>query len=324
MELCGGQAGTASISSSGVSAPITPNTTSNNQAVDTTTATTETSTTISTGASAPIKPTGAESTNSDTSSGVTVAVPPVIPLATDAVGNTVAAAGNAAASASTAIKETAANAANTVAHAANSLSAASTAPTASANMAAPYRVSVGAFGNPANAKKRVAAFKAKGFPAFGAKQGALNLVLVGPYETEAEAIRVANEIKSSGLEPGATVIKFNPNASISHPSNSSNRQTSTVTKPAATTTTTTANATTARATGTAPTTSAAGSYLQVGAYNNSESAQPLRRQLSELGFETYELQDGNLIKILVGPYDATNLAIAQSVLKTNGFDSFVR
>ncbi len=327
----GSQTSTASISSSGVTAPITTNTTSNNQAVNTT-ASTETSTALSANTSSPIIPVGPDSTDSDTGSSVTVEVPPVIPIAADAVGNAANAvgnaAGNAAASVSAAAAETVANVTNTVTHTADSLTTTTTAATASANMAAPYRVSVGAFSNPANAKKRVEVFKAKGFPAFSAKQGTLSLVLVGPYETKAEAVKVASEIKSSGLEPGATVIKYNPNATISQPSasNSGSGATTAVsavaTSPAATTTA--SSVMSSGASVTTPTTSAAGSYLQVGAYNNSETAQPLRRQLSKLGFETYELQDGNLIKVLVGPYDAKNLAIAQSVLKTNGFDSFVR
>ncbi|HHO56275.1 MAG TPA: SPOR domain-containing protein [Trueperaceae bacterium] len=181
--------------------------------------------------------------------------------------------------------------------------------TAAANNA-PYRVSVGAFGNAANANKRVETFKARGYPAFSAKQGSLTLVLVGPYDSESQANKVAQDIKSSGLEPAASVIRFNPNASSSSSSTASSN-----TAPVASTNSNNL---------TAPVVRASGSYLQVGAYRNNETAQPLKDRLVKLGFSPQNLNDGGFIKVIIGPFDSTGLKTAQSILKANNLDSFVR
>ncbi len=181
---------------------------------------------------------------------------------------------------------------------------------------APYRVSVGAFGNAANANKRVETFKARGYPAFSAKQGSLTLVLVGPYDTQSQANKVAQDIKSSGLEPAANVIKFNPNAAASSASSTAN------TAPAASTSAI-ASASSSNAL-TAPPVAVSGNYLQVGAYRTNATAQPLKDKLAKLGFSPQNLEDNNFIKVIIGPFDANGLKTAQAILKANNLDSFVR
>src|SRR5690606_5592245 len=84
-------------------------------------------------------------------------------------------------------------------------------PTASADEEAPYRVSVGAFGNAANAQRQLEAFQAAGYPAFIGTQGDLSIVLVGPYDTESEARSVAARIAGSNMGVSdPTVYRFEP------------------------------------------------------------------------------------------------------------------
>src|SRR5690606_39842968 len=71
--------------------------------------------------------------------------------------------------------------------------------TASSSPDAPYRVSVGAYGNIDNAQRQLEAFRAAGYPVFLGTQGNLNIVLVGPYDTETEARGVAQRIRESNL-----------------------------------------------------------------------------------------------------------------------------
>src|SRR5690606_937780 len=71
--------------------------------------------------------------------------------------------------------------------------------TASSSPEAPYRVSVGAYGNIDNAQRQLETFRAAGYPVFLGTQGNLNIVLVGPYDDEAEARSVAQRISQSDM-----------------------------------------------------------------------------------------------------------------------------
>ena len=64
---------------------------------------------------------------------------------------------------------------------------------------APYRVSVGAYANRDNAQRQAEAFAGAGYPVFIGAQGNLNIVLVGPYDSESEARTVADRIRSSDM-----------------------------------------------------------------------------------------------------------------------------
>src|SRR5690606_2091885 len=64
---------------------------------------------------------------------------------------------------------------------------------------APYRVSVGAYANRDNAQRQAEAFAAAGYPVFIGEQGNLNIVLVGPYDSESQARSVAERIRSSDM-----------------------------------------------------------------------------------------------------------------------------
>jgi cell division septation protein DedD len=223
----------------------------------------------------------------------------------------------------------------TPSEAAAQTSAASTATntsvSASSAVTAPYRVSVGAFGNFDNAQRRLKTFTDAGYPAFIAEQGSLSLVLVGPFDSETEARNASSQISASGLEPNPTIYVLDEGAianqasSAATPSNTTPTSTPAETSATTTTTSTPAATTTTTSTGvTPPPTASSGRYLQVGAYNNVEGSLPQRQRLEALGFTVQYIQESDLIKLLVGPYDGSNLNTAQSQLSAQGIESFVR
>jgi cell division septation protein DedD len=195
--------------------------------------------------------------------------------------------------------------------------AASSAPTA------PYRISVGAFGSAENAERKAQSFRDAGYPVFVGNQGDLALVLVGPYDSQAEAEQVKTQLQTSGLEANPIIYEFSPSDSTIAGDTSA---TTTATTPAESTTDTTADATATSETPatSAPPTSGSGSYLQVGAYGSLESAAPQRSKLEGLGFTVSSVEEGSFVKLLVGPYDDAALSSAQSQLTAQGIDSFVR
>jgi cell division septation protein DedD len=202
--------------------------------------------------------------------------------------------------------------------------AATSAPTAdvlpSGSATAPYRISVGAFGSAENAERRAQAFRDAGYPVFTGNQGDLVIVLLGPYNSQAEAEGVKAELQSSGLEADPIIYEFTPNdaANVSSSTDTSASDTS------ASTATPTEEPSTATTTTSAPTTSSSGRYLQVGAYNSLESAAPQRTTLEGLGFSVSAVEEDSFVKLLVGPYDDASIANAQSQLSAQGIDSFVR
>ena len=77
-----------------------------------------------------------------------------------------------------------------------------------------YRVAVGAFGNPDNAQRLANTFQAAGYPVLLGTQGNLTIVLVGPYDTEAQARSVADRVKAGNFGVAdATVYRYEPDAS---------------------------------------------------------------------------------------------------------------
>jgi cell division septation protein DedD len=201
--------------------------------------------------------------------------------------------------------------------------AATSAPTTdvlpSGSATAPYRISVGAFGSAENAERRAQAFRDAGYPVFTGSQGDLVLVLVGPYDSQAEAEGVKSQLQSSGLEANPIIYQFTPSDAAA--------TTSTATETPATDTTQAESSSTeseATAITSAPATSSSGRYLQVGAYNSLESAAPQRTTLEGLGFTVSAVEEDSFVKLLVGPYDDSSIATAQSQLSAQGIDSFVR
>jgi cell division protein FtsN len=192
---------------------------------------------------------------------------------------------------------------------------------ASTSSTTPYRVSVGAFGNAENAERKAQSFKDAGYPVFVGKQGDLSLVLIGPYATQAEAEQVKAELQSSGLEAEPIVYEFKPDDAAAASSDTAPApDVVTATSPDAASADA---ADTTSATSALPTNSS-GRYLQVGAYGSVEASAPQRSLLEGLGFTVSSVEEGTLIKLLVGPYDDANLSDAQSRLSAQGIENFVR
>jgi cell division septation protein DedD len=218
-------------------------------------------------------------------------------------------------------------------------------PAASPNEAAPYRVSVGAFGSADNAARQAQTFRAAGYPVFTGMQGSLTIVLVGPYDTEAEANRVAAQIGAGGYGVAPVVYRFRPDAGTPGASTPAPAATAPAPAPAApapTAPAATVPAPTAAAVPTpapaaaapaapppaaAPTpiqTAASGRSLQVGAFADAGSAVPLRERLASLGLVAFEVREDGLIKLLVGPFEADRLTEVRRQLAAVGIESFPR
>jgi len=197
------------------------------------------------------------------------------------------------------------------------------APDASPDPEAPYRVSVGAFGSAENAERQASTFRAAGFPVFTGTQGNLTIVLVGPYESEADAVAVAARIRGGDFGIDPVVYRFQPDAASAAgaaPAPAAPDGPADAPAPPA------APAPAATpAPAPAPAPAAAGErYLQVGAYSTAQSAEPLRERLAGLGFATREIQEGGLVKLLVGPFDDAALAAARQRLDAQGIQNFPR
>jgi cell division septation protein DedD len=210
---------------------------------------------------------------------------------------------------------------------------------ASSSAAAPYRISVGAFGSTENAERRAEAFRSAGYPVFVGKQGDLSLVLIGPYDSQAAAQQAAAQIQSSGLEASPIIYEFEASdaavaGDTTTPSNTAQSTTEqTISNDATTTDPTPGESTSTETTAPAATESAAivalptsntGRYLQVGAYGSVESAQPQLVKLQGLGFSVTYIDESEKIKLLVGPYEGTTLETAKAQLTAQGIDHFVR
>jgi cell division septation protein DedD len=192
---------------------------------------------------------------------------------------------------------------------------------ASETPSAPYRISVGAFGSAENAERKAQSFKDAGYPVFVGRQGDLSLVLIGPYNSQGEAEQVKAQLQSSGLEANPIVYEFRPEGAAA---SSASAETAPATTESATTEAVAATPNTTEATTTALPTTGSGRYLQVGAYGDQTAAAPQRSLLEGLGFTVSSVEEGEFVKLLVGPYDDTALNDAQGRLSAQGIDSFVR
>jgi cell division septation protein DedD len=181
-----------------------------------------------------------------------------------------------------------------------------------------YRISVGAFSNVENAARQAELFEEAGYPVFTGVQGALSIVLVGPYDDLGEAERVAERIRAGGFRIEPVIYRFRPEAEAS---TAGTAGVSTAATPAA------VDPTPASSTPSPKPTAAEASgarYLQVGAYATSESAEPHRKRLEGLGFRVTERTEGNLVKLLVGPFAGADLTEARSTLQEQGIEHFPR
>lgn len=210
-------------------------------------------------------------------------------------------------------------------------------PAASADEAAPFRVSAGAFGNPDNAARLAETLRQAGFPVFTGTQGNLTIVLVGPYENEAAADEVAARVAAGGFGVTPAVYRFRPDAAdataaVSTPAPAAAQDPAPETPapapvtPAPVTPTPVTPAPAAQdPVAAAPiVTSSSGRSLQVGAFADLASTAALRERLAGLGLVAFEVRENGLVKLLVGPFDEANLALARARLAQQGIESFPR
>src|SRR5690606_4913617 len=168
--------------------------------------------------------------------------------------------------------------------------------TASSSPEAPYRVSVGAYGNIDNAQRQLETFRAAGYPVFLGTQGNLNIVLVGPYDDEAEARSVAQRISQSDMgvaDPTVYLLESDAPATPAATTGGAPSASTAATTPAAAqqpaAAASAAASPPAQPVATQTNTSVSGDrYLQVGAYGSRDSSLPQRQRLEGLGFVVSE------------------------------------
>lgn len=215
---------------------------------------------------------------------------------------------------------------------AGSTTAAATAGAASAG-AAPavdegeYRISVGAFSSDENAQAQAQRFRDAGYPVFTGTQGNLAIVLVGPYDDLSQAESVAGRIAGGGFGIEPLIYRFQPDDESSA-STGQAPSSATASATSSTDSATSTQSSSASSTAPAPSPTAAGAgsarYVQVGAYGNAPTAQPQKQRLEGLGFRVTEREEGDLIKLLVGPFEGESLETARGLLVEQGIDHFVR
>lgn len=260
----------------------------------------------------------ADAPDGDATAPDALAAPAVVP----ATPGDAASAADAPAASDSATSTPAASAASTPAGAASSApaptAAASSTPAASAGdlPTDPYRVSVGAFGLRENAEAQAARFRADGFPVFLGTQGELTIVLVGPYVEEAEARRVADRIRQGGYDVDPIIYRFDPDADAGGAASPAPAPAAPA--PAA-----------VAAPAAAPSVAAAtggtdGVRLQVGAYGDRAGATPQIERLVSLGFDVSTVEEGGLVKVVIGPFSGQALDDARIILDGAGIESFAR
>ena len=220
--------------------------------------------------------------------------------------------------------------------AATSAESENTSPAAGETGGVTYRISVGAFASREGAQSLTETYSDEGLPTFVASQGDLSLALVGPYNSEEEANRVAQQIIEGGGE--AIVYTYEPeaddsasSASASDDSGSAQSDSGEASTDAAQSDSAASQAPTQEDAGatasadTAPTddTPLSGTFLQAGAFGSVESAQPTRERIEELGYRTAERDTGTgLIRLFVGPLGEGEIDEAQTRLQALGIDNF--
>lgn len=186
-----------------------------------------------------------------------------------------------------------------------------------------YRISVGAFTSRESALSVTERYSAEGLPTLIASQGDLSLALVGPYASEEEANRVAQQIIEDGGE--ALVYAYESESSASESESASQNGSDFAEDDAENTE---GDVVAGAVTDTPATDSAegapqSGTFLQAGAFGSSESAQFRREQIEELGYATSERETGaGLVRLFVGPLGPSEIEEAQTQLGTLGIDSF--
>mgnify|MGYP002621310862 CR=1 FL=1 len=196
----------------------------------------------------------------------------------------------------------------------------------------PYTVAVGAFRNAENAERQASVFRQAGYSVLVAAQDDLNVVLLGPYAAETEAARVRDAVATGGFDVQPIVYTYQDDdggTSVAAPSASTEpaAQPAPAPQPAAPAVQPVSEPVsepTAPQPAATPDTPAPGRFLQVGAYGSQENAAAQEQALGGLGYAVTRQQDGNLIRILVGPYAEGELTAARDRLAAQGIEAIPR
>ena len=183
-----------------------------------------------------------------------------------------------------------------------------------------YRVAVGSFTSASGAASVAAKLRAQGFKARALPSGRVSVVVLGPYSNESTAKTALDGVQ--GQYPDAILYRPNgtklraqaapkPTPAPSEASNTVSGETPPITA---------AEDVQAAQADIAPATPA---YLQVGAFKNVSSAQPLMRKLEGLGYPTtLRTSADGYTRVLVGPLEGDAFKRARSKLRTRGFQPF--
>lgn len=183
-----------------------------------------------------------------------------------------------------------------------------------------YKISVGAFGVAANAQNLANGLAQQGYPVGFDQQGRLNVVYVGPFNSQAEADAVASQLRQGGQD---TSVYADPQAraNTTNTANVASNTRTTQQQFAASNQATQQNFQQQQAVATSQA-SVGRSFLQVGAYNDVPSSLTQRSRLESLGLTVYDRREGGYVKLIVGPFASNEVDIYRSQLRDRGIDSF--
>jgi len=161
-------------------------------------------------------------------------------------------------------------------------------PVLTADAGGSWRIAVGSFGNRENAQRLATTLRQQGYPVGLEASGSFTRVWIGPYSSQTRARAIANTL--SQYQPQvARVAASAPPAPQTQP-------------PAE-----------------APTST--GSFLQVGAFRNMQSAQSVVQTVQQAGYPVVLIEEGGLVKVRVGPLD--NTTAAEAALRAKGLEVLV-
>lgn len=172
-----------------------------------------------------------------------------------------------------------------------------------------YRIAIATYSGATRAQLSAGRLRSLGYPAQAFSSGNGFIVVAGPYAREFSARSAFNKLRTQGY---SDAVLYFPNG---------NRERSVAAKPALTPSPVTTPAPSGNS---RPVQLDPGlSYLQVGAFKNTQSALPLLERLRGSGFKTLlrSATDG-YTRVLVGPFSATLLGNAKQNLSGQGLTPF--
>ncbi|MFN3266178.1 MAG: SPOR domain-containing protein [Deinococcales bacterium] len=163
-----------------------------------------------------------------------------------------------------------------------------------------YRIAAGSYASLERAIRAASQLRARGLPAQYFSSGNTYVVVVGPYSREGLARSALARIRQSSPD----AILYRPDGTKEGVAAKPNNKPS------------------AKPGGGSGTATLTASYLQVGAFKDSKSANALGEKLRSAGFTSFTKNISGLLRVLVGPLSATQIQSIRDILKNQGFDAF--